>query len=89
MIREILLIIGAGAQNHIAVLKLKRNEPLTVLDLSELEKVFVAAGAEQSEIAQVRAGGGLGLFVRSLVGLERDAAKKSFRGISRRQVADG
>jgi type I restriction enzyme, R subunit len=67
-------------QNHISVLKLKRNEPLTPLDLAELEKVFLSAGAHPNEIDQARLDGGLGLFVRSLVGLDRDAAKRAFEG---------
>ncbi len=67
-------------ENHIAILKLRRNEPLTPLDLSELEKVFLSAGAEKSEVDQVRSDVGLGLFVRSLVGLEREAAKRAFDG---------
>ncbi len=65
-------------ENHIAVLKLKRNEPLTATDLAELEKMFIAAGASQDEIEQASLEGGLGLFVRSLIGLERDAAKQAF-----------
>ena len=67
-------------ENHIAVLKLRRNEPLTATDLAELERVFVEAGvAEGQEIEQVRTeAGGLGLFVRSLVGLDREAAKHAF-----------
>ena len=69
-----------GHENHIAVMKLKRNEALTPLDLSELEKVLIGAGADQNDLAEVRARGGLGLFVRSLVGLERDAAKRAFEG---------
>ena len=59
---------------------MKRNEALTPLDLAELEKVFVAAGANAVEIDQIRADGGLGVFVRSLVGLERNAAKQAFDG---------
>jgi type I restriction enzyme R subunit len=69
-----------GHKNHIAMLKLRRNEPLAQVDLLELKKMFVAVGVDQSDIAQVRAGDGFGLFVRSLVGLERDAAKKAFEG---------
>jgi type I restriction enzyme, R subunit len=69
-----------GNENHIAVLKLKRNEALTPLDLAELEKVFVTAGAHSKEIDHIRADGGLGLFVRTLVGLEREAAKHAFDG---------
>jgi type I restriction enzyme R subunit len=41
--------------------------------------MFRDAGAQPDEIEQARAAdGGLGLFVRSLVGLERDAAKGAF-----------
>lgn len=66
-------------EHHISVLKLKRNEPLTLTDLAELERMFRDAGAHADEIEQARAAdGGLGLFVRSLVGLERDAAKGAF-----------
>ncbi|MET3646292.1 DEAD/DEAH box helicase family protein [Phyllobacterium ifriqiyense] len=64
--------------NHIAVLKLRRNEPLTHTDLSELERIFIDAGAVAEQIDQIRSEGGLGLFVRSLVGMEREAAKAAF-----------
>jgi type I restriction enzyme R subunit len=66
-------------EDHIAVLKLRRNEPLTATDLSELERIFVEAGvAEPEDIERLRPEGGLGLFVRSLVGLDREAAKAAF-----------
>jgi type I restriction enzyme, R subunit len=65
-------------ENHIAFQKLRRNEPLTALDLLELERLFVAAGASPTELETVRADGGLGLFIRSLVGLDREAAKRTF-----------
>jgi type I restriction enzyme R subunit len=66
-------------ENHIAVLKLRRNEPLTPMDIESLEKILIEAGvAQSSDLDQVRADGGLGLFVRSLVGMERDAAKRAF-----------
>lgn len=66
-------------ENHIAVLKLRRNEPLTATDLSELERIFLEAGvAELQDLERLRPEGGLGLFVRSLVGLDREAAKAAF-----------
>ena len=66
-------------ENHIAVLKLRRNEPLTATDLSELERIFLEAGiAEPQDLERLRPEGGLGLFVRSLVGLDREAAKAAF-----------
>jgi len=66
-------------QNHIAIQKLHRNEPLTEQDLEELERVFVEAGvAEQNDLEKLKEDGGLGVFVRSLVGLDREAAKRVF-----------
>ena len=68
-------------ENHIAVAKLRRNEPLTSTDLSELERIFLDAGvADGDDLDRVRTQGGLGLFVRSLVGLDREAAKNAFSG---------
>lgn len=65
--------------DHITVQKLRRNEQLTPQDLSELERILIEeAGATDSDLDEARAQGGLGLFVRSLVGLERDAAKAAF-----------
>ena len=34
-------------ENHIAVLKVKRNEPLTPTDLKELERIFLEAGVDE------------------------------------------
>ena len=64
-------------ENHIAILKLRRNEPLTPTDIAELERVFLSAGAHPGEIEKVRKDGGLGLFVRSLIGLDRESAKRA------------
>jgi type I restriction enzyme, R subunit len=66
-------------ESHIAILKLRRNEPLTQTDLAELERIFVEAGvAEAEDLERLKAEGGLGLFVRSMVGLDREAAKEAF-----------
>jgi type I restriction enzyme R subunit len=65
--------------DHITIQKLRRNEQLTPKDLSELERIMVEeTGATDGDLAEVREEGGLGLFIRSLVGLERDAAKGAF-----------
>lgn len=65
--------------DHITIQKLRRNEQLTPHDLGELERILVEdVGATDSDLDEARALGGLGLFVRSLVGLERDAAKAAF-----------
>src|SRR4051794_10354593 len=68
-------------ENHLSVLKLRRNDPLTRTDLDELERMFAEAGVgSPEEIAQIRQEGGLGVFVRSLVGLDRAAAKQALDG---------
>ncbi|MDP1598714.1 DEAD/DEAH box helicase family protein [Phenylobacterium sp.] len=65
--------------SHLAILKLRRNVPLTPTDLLELERIFVQAGvAEPEDIVRLQSEGGLGLFIRSLVGLDREAAKEAF-----------
>ena len=53
-------------ENHIAVLKVKRNEPLTPTDLSELERIFLEAGVDQAALETLQAEGGLPRFVRTL-----------------------
>jgi type I restriction enzyme, R subunit len=65
-------------ENHLAVIKVKRNEPLTPTDLKDLERIFLDAGADDESMAAVQADGGLCRFVRSLVGLDREAAKQAF-----------
>lgn len=67
--------------DHITIQKLRRDQQLTAQDLGELERILVEdVGASGSDLDDARAQGGLGLFVRSLVGLERDAAKAAFAG---------
>ena len=67
-------------ESHITINKLRMNEPLTATDLAELEKIFVENGVgDSAEIENAKTeSGGLGLFVRSLVGLNREAAKTAF-----------
>lgn len=67
--------------DHLTVQKLRRNEQLTTEDLSELERILVEeVGATDTDLDEARAAGGLGLLVRSLVGLERNAAKEALAG---------
>lgn len=63
--------------DHVAIQKLRRNRPLTVTDLDELERMLVESGVgtqEDIERAKEEAHG-LGAFIRSLVGLEREAVQ--------------
>jgi type I restriction enzyme R subunit len=68
--------------NHVTVQKLRFNKPLTPSDLSELERMLAESRiGGDPEIAQAKsASQGLGLFVRSLVGLDREAAKEALAG---------
>lgn len=65
--------------DHVALQRLQRNLPLTPDDLVSLEDMLVASGGERAVIERVaQETGGLGLFVRSLVGLNRAAAVEAF-----------
>jgi type I restriction enzyme R subunit len=69
----------AEHEDHPALQRLRRNQPLTASDLDELEEMLVASGAGHPEdIARAKEESqGLGLFVRSLVGLDRGAAAQA------------
>ena len=70
-------------KEHLAegvVAKVHSGEPLTADDIEELQRVLVAAGIGDAETfaeASERTGS-FGLFIRSLVGLDRVAAKQAF-----------
>jgi len=69
-------------QDHMAVNKLRMNKALTKADLEELERILAdskAGGVQEIEKAKNESHG-LGLFVRSLVGLDRQAAKDALAG---------
>jgi type I restriction enzyme, R subunit len=67
-------------ENHITIYKLRMNEPLTPTDLAELERMLSESGIGNAQDLQKakETNEGLGLFVRSLIGLDREAAKKAF-----------
>jgi type I restriction enzyme R subunit len=69
-------------QDHVAVHKLRMNKPLTPADLRELERMLVESGVGAADMVQRAAAEshGLGLFVRSLIGLDRSAAKEVLTG---------
>ncbi len=66
-------------QDHVTVHKLRMNKALTAADLAELERMLVENGVgavEEIDRAKTQAQG-LGLFVRSLIGMDRGAAKEA------------
>lgn len=68
-------------EDHIALHKLRRAQPLTPSDLSELERMLRESGAGTAhDIDRAKSEAGLGLFIRSLVGLDRQAAIAAMAG---------
>ena len=70
-----------GNENHVAIAKLKFNRPLTASDLSELEQFVYESEPVQSREQFEKCYGAdqpLTLLIRSLVGLDRNAAKEAF-----------
>ena len=66
-------------EDHVALQRLRRNKQLTPEDLAALEQMLVDSGGEREAIDELAAErGGLGLFVRSLVGLDRAAVVEAF-----------
>lgn len=69
-------------ENHITLHKLRRNQPLTATDLAELERLLIDSGtATAHDVARAgQEAHGLGLFVRGLIGLDREAATQALNG---------
>jgi type I restriction enzyme R subunit len=66
-------------ESHLSLQRLRRNQPLTPSDLEELAKMLVQAGGTVEVIQQAtEQSNGLGIFIRSLVGLDRETAKQAF-----------
>ncbi|MFM7406261.1 MAG: DEAD/DEAH box helicase family protein, partial [Cuspidothrix sp.] len=65
-------------QDNLVIFKLRTNKQLTASDLSELERILAESGiGETEDINRAKEESqGLGLFVRSLVGLDREVAKQ-------------
>ncbi len=75
--REKAQVFLRAHQDAEAIRKLRTNQPLTRNDISELERMLAESGVGSlEEIGRAKeTSKGLGLFVRSLVGLDREAAK--------------
>jgi len=65
--------------DHIAVQKIHTNQVLTPTDLSELEKILAEQELYSDEASDlINDEGGLSLFIRRIIGLERGAAREVF-----------
>lgn len=68
-------------ENHVAIAKLKHNRPLTPTDMEELERFVYQSEPVESRERFVECFGNerpLPLFIRSIVGLDRNAAMEAF-----------
>jgi type I restriction enzyme, R subunit len=66
-------------ESHLSLQRLRRNQPLTTSDLAELERMLIEAGGSPEVIKlATEQNHGLGIFIRSLVGLDRETAKQAF-----------
>jgi type I restriction enzyme, R subunit len=67
-------------QDQMVIFKLRNNKQLTATDLSELEAILLENGLGNTEDINraKQESHGLGLFVRSLIGLDREVAKQEF-----------
>lgn len=62
-------------EDNLALQRLRRNLQLTPTDLEELEKMLEQAGGSKALITKAKEQSqGLGIFIRTLVGLDREAA---------------
>ena len=66
-------------EDHLTLRKLRMDHPLTASDLAELERMLLEArvGSEEELRKATEESHGLGLFIRSLVGLDQEAAKQA------------
>lgn len=83
--REKARVFLRAHQDQIAIQKLRFNQPLTALDLNELERIMIESGAARPEhlTRAKEESQSLGLFVRSLVGRDRQAAKEALGAFTR------
>jgi type I restriction enzyme R subunit len=66
-------------ESHLSLRRLRTNQSLTESDLAELERMLLEAGGSAELIKQAKESNhGLGIFIRSLVGLDREAAAEVF-----------
>lgn len=66
-------------EDHASLQRLRRNEQLTPADLDAFEEMLIQAGGQAVDLVWASSyEGGLGVFIRSLVGLERSAVVEAF-----------
>ncbi len=65
--------------DHVCLQRLRHSQALTPVDLSEREQMLRQAGGSAEMTGKVAAGSlNLGVFIRSLVGMDREAVYRAF-----------
>jgi type I restriction enzyme R subunit len=81
--REKALAFLSSHLDHAVLFKVRHGKQLTVQDLDELERIMVESGLSENDVEDAaEKSAGLGLFVRSLVGLDRVAATNELSGFT-------
>ena len=80
--RKVTAYLDAHASD-LAILKLRQNQPLTPLDLEQLERALVEIGEDEGQellkrLMEQRESPDLVTFIRQLVGMDRQAAQAAF-----------
>jgi type I restriction enzyme R subunit len=69
-------------EDHVALQRLRRGQPLTPVDVQELERMLTESGGSPELIKKAAAEYlGLGIFIRSLVGMDREAVSQAFSAL--------
>ena len=76
--REKALAFLREHEDDVVLFKVRHGKQLTALDLEQLEQIMVASGLDRDQLhGAADTAHGLGLFVRSLLGLDREAATEA------------
>jgi len=69
-------------QNHLTIQKRKTNLPITKQELAELEQMLFSQGSlgSKDDLIKVYGDQPLGIFIRSILGIDINAAKTAFFG---------
>jgi type I restriction enzyme R subunit len=69
-------------EGHLSLQRLRRGQALTSVDLDELARMLTEAGGSPELIHKaVEQNLGLGLFIRSLIGMDREAVAEAFNSL--------
>lgn len=77
-------------ENKISINKLKNNKPITKTDIEELEKILLSLAENNNGLVEKAKNTtkGLGLFVRTLIGLDKKAATDALGGLIKNSTAN-